>query len=331
MRTSRTWRTPGAIQIGAGALILGLPASAIALGANPADAVSPASNQDTLHASVNRTHVAYDREVVVRGQLPTADAGRGVELQFGAAGSRGWRTLASSRVSPTGHFTLRAALRRSGLLRVADMQASSTTINAHSSTASPAASGTALAPSPARRVEVGSRFTVAARTAAVLAGQTATIRGRLSPGTRGRVVRLMTRTGRVWRSLAQTRTGRAGGFRLRYRLPATGARWVRVSFAGDRANRSSWARAGELVGMRESVASWYNDGGNTACGFHATDGVANRTLPCGTKVTFGYGGRTVTATVDDRGPYVGGREYDLNQNTAAALGMGGVATVESSL
>ena len=32
------------------------------------------------------------------------------------------------------------------------------------------------------------------------------------------------------------------------------------------------------------------------------------------------GGRTVTAVVDDRGPYVAGREWDLNQNTAAALG-----------
>ena len=39
------------------------------------------------------------------------------------------------------------------------------------------------------------------------------------------------------------------------------------------------------------------------------------------------GGRTVVATVDDRGPYVGGRTFDLNQNTAAALGFAGVGTV----
>jgi rare lipoprotein A (peptidoglycan hydrolase) len=42
------------------------------------------------------------------------------------------------------------------------------------------------------------------------------------------------------------------------------------------------------------------------------------------------GGRTVTAVVDDRGPYVGGRQWDLNQNTAGALGFGGVGTVWSS-
>jgi rare lipoprotein A len=58
--------------------------------------------------------------------------------------------------------------------------------------------------------------------------------------------------------------------------------------------------------------------------------VANLSLPCGTKVTFVYNGRSVTATVDDRGPYVSGREWDLNQNTAGALGFGGVADVWAS-
>ena len=82
--------------------------------------------------------------------------------------------------------------------------------------------------------------------------------------------------------------------------------------------------------FRAAIASWYNDGGNTACGFHAYYGVANRTLPCGTKVAMRFNGRSVNATVDDRGPYVGGRDWDLNQNTAAALGFGGVGQVWSS-
>jgi rare lipoprotein A (peptidoglycan hydrolase) len=81
---------------------------------------------------------------------------------------------------------------------------------------------------------------------------------------------------------------------------------------------------------QQQLASWYDDGGTTACGFHATYGVANLSLPCGTKVNFEYGGRTVEAVVDDRGPYVGGRTWDLNQNTAAALGFGGVGAVWSS-
>ena len=47
-----------------------------------------------------------------------------------------------------------------------------------------------------------------------------------------------------------------------------------------------------------------------------TLGVAHKTLPCGTKVTFKRGDRTVRVPVIDRGPYVGGREYDLTAATA---------------
>jgi len=82
--------------------------------------------------------------------------------------------------------------------------------------------------------------------------------------------------------------------------------------------------------LQPVVASWYYDEGNTACGFHAEYGVANKTLPCGTKVTIRYGDREVVATVDDRGPYVYGRDFDLSQTTAAALGMSGVVTVYAS-
>ena len=84
-----------------------------------------------------------------------------------------------------------------------------------------------------------------------------------------------------------------------------------------------------VVVMTPVVASWYYDEGDTACGFHAEYGVANKTLPCGTKVMLRYGRRSVTATVDDRGPFVYGRSYDLDQRTATALGMWGVATVYS--
>jgi rare lipoprotein A (peptidoglycan hydrolase) len=79
--------------------------------------------------------------------------------------------------------------------------------------------------------------------------------------------------------------------------------------------------------MTPATASWYQDQGQTASGFHAFYGVANRTLRFGTRVLFRYRGRTVTATVDDRGPYVYSRLWDLNQNVAGALGFSGVDTV----
>jgi rare lipoprotein A len=83
--------------------------------------------------------------------------------------------------------------------------------------------------------------------------------------------------------------------------------------------------------MATQLASWYYDGGSTACGYHAGYGVANKWLACGTKVTFRYHGRSVAAEVDDRGPYVGGRVWDLNQATAGALRFGGVDWVQASV
>jgi hypothetical protein len=76
--------------------------------------------------------------------------------------------------------------------------------------------------------------------------------------------------------------------------------------------------------------SWYGPGfygNNGACGMlgsaglqPTTIGVAHRTLPCGTRVTFRYNGRTVTALVIDRGPYVAGRTWDMTKGLCMALG-----------
>lgn len=74
--------------------------------------------------------------------------------------------------------------------------------------------------------------------------------------------------------------------------------------------------------------SWYGPGfygKRTACGFAMTEtlqGVAHRTLACGTKITFKNpaNGKTITVPVVDRGPYVSGREWDLTGGACTALG-----------
>ncbi len=72
--------------------------------------------------------------------------------------------------------------------------------------------------------------------------------------------------------------------------------------------------------------SWYGTGlyGNrTACGQTYTTtimGVAHRSLPCGTKVSFKYNGNVITVPVIDRGPYVAGRTWDLSRAACVALG-----------
>ena len=75
-------------------------------------------------------------------------------------------------------------------------------------------------------------------------------------------------------------------------------------------------------------ATWYGPGlyGNqTACGKvlrRSTVGVASRSLPCGTKVTFGYHGHYVVAKVIDRGPFAKGVSFDLTSALAQQLGFG---------
>ncbi len=88
---------------------------------------------------------------------------------------------------------------------------------------------------------------------------------------------------------------------------------------------------------RRSFASWYGPGfygRRTACGQTVTDavkGVAHKTLPCGTKVTFRNGDRIVRARVIDRGPFHAGREFDLTPAVKRALGFGSTGTVEVAL
>lgn len=77
------------------------------------------------------------------------------------------------------------------------------------------------------------------------------------------------------------------------------------------------AADGRPVVWRSSVASVYDGvglGGAVACKGYWPGGmvVAHKSLPCGTRVRFLYRGRKVTARVWDRGPFVAGREWDLD-------------------
>lgn len=84
-------------------------------------------------------------------------------------------------------------------------------------------------------------------------------------------------------------------------------------------SRNPWRWDGNL--------SWYGPtfyGRRTACGYAMTTsllGVAHRSLPCGTLVTFRNprNGRTLTVPVVDRGPYVYGRQWDLTGGACLAL------------
>lgn len=57
---------------------------------------------------------------------------------------------------------------------------------------------------------------------------------------------------------------------------------------------------------------------------------AHKTLPFGTQLRVGYGGNSTVVTVNDRGPYIDGRDIDLSQAAAETIGLTGpgVAPVE---
>jgi hypothetical protein len=167
----------------------------------------------------------------------------------------------------------------------------------------------------------------------VLEGHASKVTGTLRPGLPGRVVLLQRLGFRGWKTIAHTLTGVRGRFKLRYLPRQTGSQLIRLRFAGDARDLAARRLLGRLNVYRLAGASWYGGGGQTACGgalTSSTQGVANKTLPCGTLVTLHYGGHTVRVPVIDRGPYVEGREFDLTEATKQSLGFGDTGQVWST-
>jgi rare lipoprotein A len=167
----------------------------------------------------------------------------------------------------------------------------------------------------------------------VIAGRRVVVRGVLNPAGPGRLIELRVRSGRRWHTVDRNRTGRAGRFKLVWRAKHPGSRKMRVRFRGDPHLAGAERRAGRANVYRRAFASWYGPGfyGNRlGCGGrlgYGTIGVAHKTLPCGSRVTLRYRGRTVRVRVIDRGPYVGGREFDLTAATKRKLRFRGTGIV----
>jgi rare lipoprotein A (peptidoglycan hydrolase) len=127
-------------------------------------------------------------------------------------------------------------------------------------------------------------------------------------------------------TLVEPATAAARGERPRAVMPAP-ARGVvgpAIGFVTAGAAPTAGAPSGW---RRDPDVSWYGPGfyGNrTACGKTLTTtllGVAHKTLPCGTMVSFRNpsNGRVVTVPVVDRGPYVAGRQWDLTAGACKAI------------
>lgn len=165
----------------------------------------------------------------------------------------------------------------------------------------------------------------------VMAGNAVRMGGRVTPaGTRVVTIKVN------GKKVKKVRTKRNGKFQVRWKAPRAGVYKTKAIVRGTQHAKRAGSRKARVNAYRSAHASYYGPGlyGNrTACGgtlTPSTVGVANKSLPCGTKVTFRHRGRTVTAKVIDRGPYAAGREWDLTSALKAKLGFGSTGQVLST-
>jgi hypothetical protein len=254
--------------------------------------------------------VGFGRTATIRGHLEDGSAGHKVLLQQ-RRGEREWNTVAKRTVSGDESFRFdRRDMRKSTLFRL---------VWKDGATDQKRVSDTA-------RVEVRPRLTFRVRPKDVFAGRKVRLAGHLYPIHGGRSVTVQQRVHGRWNTIKRMAV-RHGDFTGRINARTKGHRKLRVVFPGDRL--SAGAKNTQPYTIYESdPATWYGPGfyGNrTACGQTLTTstlGVAHRSLPCGTEVSILYGGRTVTVSVIDRGPY-SSADWDLTRETADRLNFSG--------
>lgn len=180
------------------------------------------------------------------------------------------------------------------------------------------------------RTAVASRISLKVGPSDVYVGRRVKLRGSLYPVAPGREVVLQQYVSGSWRKIKKVGVY-DGRFKAGFEAHYKGHRKVRAIFAGDATSRSATEKK-PLTIYQPDLATWYGPGlyGNrTACGQRLgteTLGVAHRSLPCGTKVSILYKGRTITVPVIDRGPY-SSADWDLTSKTAQRLGFSGKGTI----
>lgn len=305
-RFRRAWRRIAGRRLLALVLV---PSIAITTTITATTVATSATKPPRVHLESGTAKARYGHSFRLSGAVPGGSSGR-VVIDYRRLGSSSWSPRRHLGTDVDGRFSTPIKARRSGVYRARSDSASAS-----------------------RSVAVAVRSRVAARAKrSAMAGGGVRIHGVVKPGVGGRRV-----TVHVGHTRIRARTNGKGRFHVRWRAGGPGRYPVRVVAKGDDAAGRSGARAGRVTVFRQAVASWYGPGlyGNgVACGGTlqpGTLGVANKSLPCGAKVTLRYHGHQVTVPVIDRGPYVAGRDYDLTGATRDRLHVtGGVVTLLSS-
>jgi peptidoglycan lytic transglycosylase len=223
-------------------------------------------------------------------------------------------------------------------------------VRRRTSRAAVTAGALALATTATTTQPAGADVDVAKKRLQARAGQRVAVIGAVQPGAAGLRASLQVRRSRGWHTIDRDRTVASGRYVLRARVrrpmsaparvlvrrPASAAVSAPAPAPAGRSGHRERQPLGRLNVYRWANASWYGPGlyGNPlGCGGTLSAGklgVAHRSLPCGSRLTLRHRGRTVRVRVIDRGPYVGGREYDLTAATAQRLRFSGHGAILST-
>lgn len=288
-----------------------------------------AATAPRITAEVKGSHVRYDEDVVVTGKARGLPDEAPVTLQHRSGEKEDWENLATEHLDGDDEFRFETRAPENGDLRV--VAGNPTALRAAASVAARTIA------SDETRVRVAPVLKTTNEVRNVSVGRSAKVSGRISPARKGRTVRLLVRRGGKWRTVDKDSTSTTGRYALKWKTKRPGRMTMRVKLSSTRDMTSTRRTLGRLNVYRTSFASWYGPGfygRRTACGQtlgHGTVGVAHKTLPCGTKVTFRRGDRIVTARVIDRGPFHPGREWDLTGALKRKLGFGSTGRVQSTV
>jgi rare lipoprotein A len=161
------------------------------------------------------------------------------------------------------------------------------------------------------------------------------VRGTLPHAARRRIILQLLDPEGAWHNERHGRVRSDERFRIRWRPRHSGRTSIRVVLAPRRQHqaRAGTAPIAKLNVYKRAQATYFGPGlygGMTACGQILTpvlQGVANKTLPCGTLVALMYKRREVVVPVVDRGPFNGDYSLDLTQGTADALAFATAAEI----
>lgn len=283
-----------------------------------------------------RTHATILGAAAALGTLGAAPPA----LAAGSTASPGGVSPTGTSTAPTGSST------SSGGAALTPTTTGITPTSPSSSTGSSTSTNPPVEPGNVTVSASGAGITVSTIKSALLRNQL-TFSGTAPASDAGRTIeidRLGHETQWTWQPTVTATIGPQGTFSATWATDHIGEFEMRAILSGSRARAAAAGSASSggsaptllVTVYRPSVASWYGDasmwGTQTACGVKLTRqtiGLANKTLACGTDVALYYQGKTLIVPVIDHGPYVNGRDWDLTEATAQALGIGsqGVVTL----